>query len=198
MVSSLFRASSSGCQSVSQFVGLGGDPVALLQEPRVQQLLKKNDMISMQMAVQGLLENCYLGNAQIIGDAVGWDGLCPQRVADGPQRVADGPQRVADGPQRVADGPQRVADGPQRVADGPQRVADSSRRVDIVVSGLPAWSLALVLAEGWDVPIAQFCFFPPPFPAPDLAPPLIFAKPLPFAWMNYAAGRLVQTGADRW
>jgi hypothetical protein len=135
MVTSLFRSLSPGCQ----FVGLGGDPAALLQEPRVQKLLKNNDMVSLQMALQGLLENCYLGNAQIIGDAV----------------------------------------------------TSSSRRVDVVVSGLPAWSLALVLAEAWDVPIVQFCFMPPALPAPDLAPPLISTKPLPFAWMNYAAGTLV-------
>ena len=59
----------------------------------------------------------------------------------------------------------------------------------IVIAGLPVWSMGLVLAEGWDVPVVLVCFMAPALPAPDLAPPLLSTTPLPFGWMNYAAGR---------
>ena len=48
------------------FVGLQGDHGAMLREPRVQEMVKKQDFPSIQMAMIALTEKVYAANADII------------------------------------------------------------------------------------------------------------------------------------
>jgi hypothetical protein len=63
---------------------------------------------------------------------------------------------------------------------------------DVVIGNLAVWTLACVLAEGWNRPMVFLPFVQPVAHAADDAAPCVFSPtPFPFAWMNVAAARVL-------